>query len=101
MEVVSSLIIGMLAGILVGIVPLIVAVQRDKVGLGIGGFFASALSGALCGLLLALPIAGLFTWMATRAPHPAGALLVSSHDAGGVYPRGEDPRRREQIICGR
>ena len=60
-------IFGLLAGLAVGIIPVVLGATRDKLGLGIGGFFACALSGAALGLLLAVPVCGIFVWSIVRA----------------------------------
>lgn len=65
-KVVAGLVFGTIFGILVGLVPLIIGVKKKKTGLGVGGFFASAVSGAVMGLILSIPIAGIFTWLAIR-----------------------------------
>jgi hypothetical protein len=48
-KVVAGMIFGLIFGILAGLVPLIVGVKKKQVGLGVGGFFASAISGAVLG----------------------------------------------------
>ena len=55
-SLIPNIIFGTLAGILSGIIPLFVGVKKEKLGFGIGGFFASVLSGAILGLILAIPI---------------------------------------------
>ena len=64
----AGIVLGTLAGILVGIIPLVVGARKENFNLGIAGFFATALSGAILGLILALPIGGVFTWLACRKP---------------------------------
>jgi hypothetical protein len=64
-SLIPHIILGTLIGILLGIIPLVVGVKKEKLSLGIGGFFASALSGAILGLILAVPIAIIFTVLAT------------------------------------
>ncbi len=60
--VTDFMIFGTLAGILIGLWPLIKGIKADQIPLAIGGFFASAMSGAVLGLILALPIAWVFAW---------------------------------------
>ncbi len=57
---------GLLSGLLVGIIPVVVGALKDSPGLGIAGFFACAISGAVLGLLLAVPVCGLFVWAIVR-----------------------------------
>jgi hypothetical protein len=66
-QIAFGLIFGTIAGLLVGVVPLIVGVKKNQTGLGVGGFFATAISGALFGLILAIPIASVFTWLSVKA----------------------------------
>ena len=54
---------GTIAGVLLGIWPLIRGANSQQTTLGVGGFFASTISGALLGLILALPIAWLFAYL--------------------------------------
>lgn len=72
----SCLIAGLFTGILVGSVPLIVGLQKGNVPLSMGGFLVSALSGALLGVLPALPIAAVCTWLAARKPYRAPAIVA-------------------------
>ncbi len=65
-KIVSAMLFGLVAGILAGLVPLIVGSKKRQMSLGLGGFFACAISGAVLGLILAVPIAGIFTWLIVR-----------------------------------
>ena len=58
----DMIMIGLLAGILVGIIPVVFGASKGKLGLGIGGFFSCAISGVILGLLLAVPVCGFFVW---------------------------------------
>jgi hypothetical protein len=66
---------GLLAGTLIGIVPVIMGALKCKFGLGVGGFFACVASGLILGLLLAVPICGIFVWLITKKPKQ----LVATH----------------------
>ena len=57
-----GLVFGTLAGILVGLWPLIKGLKANQQTLAIAGFFASIISGAILGLVLCIPIAWLFAW---------------------------------------
>lgn len=65
-NVLSSMVWGCLVGLFVGMIPIVVGGMKGRLGLGIGGFFACAASGAALGLLLAGPICGLFVWLIVR-----------------------------------
>lgn len=92
--VVFGLLIGSVVGALCGLVPLIFGVVRSQIPLAIGGFFACVVCGAILGLLLAIPIAGLFVYLIVRAsrkppvaPGPAYGGQWSPPDAyGGTQP---------------
>lgn len=70
MTTTDYMVYGTLAGILVGLWPLIKGVKADQLALGIAGFFASALSGAVLGLILSVPIAWLFAWAIKKRMNP-------------------------------
>ena len=57
------IIIGALVGIAVGMIPAISGAVKGKIELAIGGFFACAVSGAILGLLLAVPVCAVFTYL--------------------------------------
>ncbi|MBP2649882.1 MAG: hypothetical protein H6Q74_707 [Firmicutes bacterium] len=59
-------IIGFLAGLVIGIIPMIFGAMRGKIGLAFGGFIACVISGALLGLLLAVPVAGIFVYLIAK-----------------------------------
>ena len=82
--------VGFLFGILVGIIPVVIGAIKQRLGLGIGGFFACAISGLILGLLLAVPVCGFFVWkivngaseQATaihrKCPHCAEEILLDA-----------------------
>lgn len=57
---------GLLAGFCCGLVPLIVANNKNKTNLGLAAFGACTVSGLLLGLLLAIPMAVIFTYIALQ-----------------------------------
>jgi len=59
--VVVGIIWGAIYGVGVGLIPLIVGAIRKETTYAIAGFFASFVCGATAGLVLAVPIAGVFT----------------------------------------
>lgn len=44
-------------------IPLFVGIFKNKVELGVGGFFATTLAGVIEDLLLTIPASGLFVWL--------------------------------------
>ena len=70
---------GALLGALFGLVPLLMGRRRNKARLGLYGFIASIVGGALAPLL-GLIVAGVFAWLVVREK-PA-AESASPPDAG-------------------
>jgi len=70
---------GALLGALLGLVPLLLGRRRNKARLGLYGFIASIVGGAIAPLL-ALIVAGVFAWLVVREK-PA-AENASPPDAG-------------------
>ena len=64
------MVFGIAVGILVGLWPLIRGVKADQIPLALGGFFASALAGAVLGLILCVPIAWVFVWAINKRNQP-------------------------------
>ena len=60
-------------GFVLGLVPLIVGFMKRKRKLGFFGFVGSILGGAILGLLLAVPVAAIFTWLIVRPAKPVAA----------------------------
>ena len=58
----NFVLLGIFAGILVGIIPAIYGASKNKIGIGILGFFVCSIAGAILGLLLAVPCAAIFIW---------------------------------------
>jgi len=66
-------VVGLIAGAVCGLLPLIVGLTRKQVGLGVGGFVSCVIAGAVLGLLLAAPVAVIFTvimFAVKRSPTP-------------------------------
>ncbi|HVE57299.1 MAG TPA: hypothetical protein VNB22_10765 [Pyrinomonadaceae bacterium] len=62
------LFVGLLAGFVCGLVPLILGLKKQNIKLGVLGFILSLLAGLPLALLGALPVAGIFTWLILRKP---------------------------------
>jgi hypothetical protein len=60
------IIFGLLAGIVCGLVPLTVAMNKGKTNLGLTAFGVCAVSGLILGLLLGIPMAVIFTYIALQ-----------------------------------
>jgi Zn-dependent protease with chaperone function len=61
MDLGAAIAIGSAMGLVCGLVPLTFGLTRDEKGLAWGGFGACVLAGAMLGLLLAIPMAIVFT----------------------------------------
>lgn len=53
-------------GLMVGLIPLIFGFVKKNLKFGVFGFLGSIIGGALLGLILAIPVAGIFTWLIVR-----------------------------------
>jgi uncharacterized membrane protein len=62
----DSLIDGILIGLICGVIPLFFSTSKNRLKLGFGGLLACVVSGLLLGLLLAIPVAGIFLWLIFR-----------------------------------
>ena len=62
----DSLIDSFLVGLICGVIPLFFSTGKDRLKLGFGGLPACVVSGLLLGLLLAIPMAGVFLWLIFR-----------------------------------
>jgi uncharacterized membrane protein len=62
----DSLIDGFLVGLICGVIPLFFSTGKNRLKLGFGGLLACVISGLLLGLLLAIPVAGVFLWLIFR-----------------------------------
>jgi uncharacterized membrane protein len=66
----DSLIDGFLVGLICGVIPLYLSTGKDRLKLGFGAVAACVVSGLLLGLLLAIPVAGVFLWLIFRQSEP-------------------------------
>ena len=64
-------IIGAILGALLGLVPLMLGRKRNRARLGLYGFIASIVGGAIAPLL-GLIVAGIFSWLVIREKPAAG-----------------------------
>ncbi|MDR6218927.1 SHOCT domain-containing protein [Deinococcus soli (ex Cha et al. 2016)] len=68
--IVMGLIFGGVAGLIVGAAPMVYGMTRQRPALAFGGFAACAVSGAVLGLLLAVPVAGVFCYLISKSAAP-------------------------------
>jgi membrane protein implicated in regulation of membrane protease activity len=79
----STIVIGALvAGVLCGLIPLIYGLVKRQQALAFGGLVACIAAGFVLGLILALPMAALFTWLIWRADKRRAGTRSSSPYAG-------------------
>ncbi|MDC7293267.1 MULTISPECIES: hypothetical protein [unclassified Butyrivibrio] len=81
--VVGSLVMG----IVLGLVPLITGIKKQKVGLGVGGFFACLVGAFVLGILLGAPLCGLFMFLILRKPKDA------QNDQSVQFPQGSNDQQ--------
>ena len=58
-------------GLIVGLVPLIIGLIKRNIKYALIGFAGSIIGGAVLGLILAIPVAAVSTWLILRGPKPA------------------------------
>lgn len=61
-------------GLALGLVPLSVGFIKGRAKVGIGGFFACLIGGAILGVFLSLPACVIFTWLSIRRPKPVASV---------------------------
>lgn len=57
---------GAILGYILGFIPLIFGIVRQKIRLGIFGLVLTILAGSLASFILALPMVAIFVWLITR-----------------------------------
>lgn len=60
-------------GLLFGLIPLILGFVKKERSYAVFGFLGSIIGGAILGLLLSIPVAGIFTWLILRRPKNVNA----------------------------
>jgi len=63
-----TVLIGAGFGFVLGLIPLVVGIVKRKVKLGSIGLLVSTVSGAILGLILAIPAAAIFVWLILKKP---------------------------------
>jgi hypothetical protein len=58
-EVVQNAIVGMLMGLVCGMIPMILAIKKGREGFAIASVVVCGIAGAVLGLILAAPAAGI------------------------------------------
>lgn len=80
----QALVIGAVVGTLCGLVPLIVGLVRNQVVLAVGGFVSCVVGGAVLGLILAIPLAAVFTILIVTRSRGQRAGSGTASPAGGA-----------------
>ncbi len=70
MTMLQRVLFGAAVGLILGLVPLITGIIKGRLKLGLMGFAASIVGGSIFALILALPVAAVFTWLIFRKPNP-------------------------------
>ena len=75
-------------GAILGLVPFLVARNRGQQGLGVAGLLSSIVGGLILGIVLAGPVAFVFTIVALvrKPPAPRGPATPTGPDAGSGPP---------------
>ena len=74
MDVGEAAVAGGIVGVVCGLIPFITGLVRGDTTLAIGGLVACILGGVVLGLLLAVPLAILFTVLIVRRTKKGGEL---------------------------
>ncbi|MBS1796867.1 MAG: hypothetical protein JSS81_23780 [Acidobacteria bacterium] len=79
------LIIGAVVGAVFGLIPLILGFTKQKLKLGILGFFLTLIVGTFFSLLGALPVTAVFIWLLLRKPaeKPSAAEVSPENEISG------------------
>jgi hypothetical protein len=93
----TTIIAAFVVGIVCGLVPLIYGLKTGQTGLAIGGFAASIVGGLILGIVLALPVAALFTWLIHRNARKARGVPAPYAGEPVAAPR-EPEREREPTV---
>ncbi len=59
----AGFLFGIILGVILGLIPLILGLIKKKRKYAMFGFLGSIIGSAILGLLLSIPIAGIFTWL--------------------------------------
>ena len=59
----SAIISSLITGAVIGAVPAVCGAIKQKVGLGIGGFFACVAAGFVAGMIGAIPVCAIFLYL--------------------------------------
>lgn len=62
----AGLLIGAIMGFIIGLIPLILGLIKKKRKYAMFGFLGSFIGNAIMGIILSIPIAGIFTWLILR-----------------------------------
>lgn len=62
---------GAIVGLIFGSIPMFIGASKNQLGLGVIGFVVCVVSGVVLGMLLAIPVSGLFVWLILNASKKA------------------------------
>ena len=57
-------------GLILGLLPLILGIVKKQRSLGVYGFIGSIFGGAILGILLSIPVVGIFTYLILKKSKP-------------------------------
>lgn len=80
MTVTQWILVGGAFGLVIGLVPLVTGFIKKNLKYGFFGFVGSLIGGALLGLLLAIPVAAIFTWLILRRPKAPSEVVIVNQD---------------------
>ncbi len=70
--------IGLVIGFLIGLIPLILGIKKEKRNYGYYGFAASTLLGLISPILSIIAVA-VFSWLILRKPKPTEAVVANEN----------------------
>lgn len=79
MTTMQWMMIGGALGLVIGLIPLITGIVKKNFKFGIFGFLGSIVGGAILGLLLAIPVAAIFTWLILKNARGNSELQVDDN----------------------
>ena len=79
MTTLQLMMIGGALGVVIGLIPLITGIVKKNLKFGVFGFLGSILGGALLSLILAIPVAVIFTWFILRNARGNSELQVNDN----------------------
>ena len=66
MNTFEYVIVSVITGMIWGAIPMIYGASKGRLGLAFAGFFSCTVGGYILGMLLAIPLAGIFTYLIAK-----------------------------------